>query len=46
MDILALKELLRPVVGNLKDHCTNEKIPDLCRHLGLTCSPQIDAYRC
>ena len=35
MDILALKELLRPVVGNLKDHCTNEKIPDLCRHLGL-----------
>lgn len=39
MDILALKELLRPVVGNLKDHCTNEKIP-------VTCSPQIDAYRC
>lgn len=35
MDILALKELLRPVVGNLKDHCTNEKIPDLCRQLGL-----------
>lgn len=35
MDIFALKELLRPVVGNLKDQCTNEKIPDLCRQLGL-----------
>lgn len=35
MDILSLKELLRPVVGSLKDQCTNEKIPDLCRQLGL-----------
>lgn len=35
MDILALKELLRPVVGNLKDKCINTEIPNLCRQLGL-----------
>ncbi|WP_426762499.1 hypothetical protein ACP6EW_00975 [Hafnia paralvei] len=35
MDILALKELLRPVVGDLKNVCTDGEIPDLCRELGL-----------
>lgn len=35
MNILVLKELLRPVVGNLKDHCVDTKIPEFCRGLGL-----------
>ena len=35
MDILALKELLRPVVGELKDRCANSEIPEFCLGLGL-----------
>lgn len=35
MDILALKDLLRPAVGGLKDHCANSEIPDFCLELGL-----------
>ncbi|MGQ5761981.1 AbiJ-related protein [Serratia sp. IR-2025] len=35
MNILALKELLRPVVGSLKDHCVDTKIPEFCCSLGL-----------
>jgi len=35
MNVLALKELLRPVVGSLKDHCVDSKIPEFCRGLGL-----------
>lgn len=35
MNVLVLKELLRPLVGNLKDSCTDTKIPDFCRELGL-----------
>lgn len=35
MNILALKELLRSEVGNLKGYCTHQKLPDFCRQLGL-----------
>jgi hypothetical protein len=35
MDIPALRGLLRPFVGNLKDQCTNDLIPEHCTKLGL-----------
>lgn len=35
MDIPTLRGLLRPFVGNLKDQCTNELIPEYCTKLGL-----------
>lgn len=35
MDFHALRELLRPAVGDLKDHCTNTTMPTLCTQLGL-----------
>lgn len=35
MEFPALRKLLRPVVGDLKDHCTNTSMPEFCRRLGL-----------
>lgn len=35
MNFQALRELLRPAVGDLKDHCTNSSMPALCAQLGL-----------
>jgi len=35
MNILALKQLMRPVVGDLKGGCTNKTMPEFCRKLGL-----------
>lgn len=35
MNIQALRMLLRPFVGDLKDNCTNNSIPELCINLGL-----------
>ncbi len=35
MDFPALRKMLRPVVGDLKDHCTNTSMPEFCRQLGL-----------
>lgn len=35
MNFQALRELLRPAVGDLKDHCTNTTMPALCLQLGL-----------
>jgi len=35
MDILALRSLLRPAFGDLKDRRTNTEIPEFCRDLGL-----------
>ncbi|NYT63380.1 hypothetical protein H0A66_13760 [Alcaligenaceae bacterium] len=35
MDILALRGLLRPFIGDLKDSCTNTVLPGFCMQLGL-----------
>jgi len=35
MNILALKELMRSAVGDLKGSCTNKTMPEFCRKLGL-----------
>lgn len=35
MNTLALRGLLRPVIGDMKDSCTNAGIPEFCLQLGL-----------
>lgn len=40
MDIASLRELLRPFVGSLKDHCTNSTMPEFCQELGLPSPPE------
>jgi hypothetical protein len=35
MDIPSLRGLLRPFIGNLKDSCTNNSMPEFCTQLGL-----------
>ncbi|MEJ8676093.1 hypothetical protein [Chromobacterium amazonense] len=35
MDIPSLRGLLRPFIGNLKDSCTNNSMPEFCMQLGL-----------
>ena len=40
MKICSLRELLRPRVGDLKDHCTNTTMPAFCTQLGLPTPPE------
>lgn len=40
MNIRSLRELLRPRVGDLKDHCTNTTMPAFCAQLGLPTPPE------
>ncbi|SEK14917.1 hypothetical protein SAMN05444746_1165 [Variovorax sp. OK212] len=35
-----LRRLLRPVVGDMKDACTNSTMPDLCAAMGLPVPPE------
>lgn len=35
MNIVALRALMRPVVGDLKGSCTNTEMPEFCQKLGL-----------
>lgn len=39
MDILALRDALRPFIGDLKDNCTNANMPEYCQQLGLPQPP-------
>lgn len=45
MNITALRKLLRPVVGSLKDRCTGTNMPDFCERLGLQVPPEGDSKR-
>ncbi|MBJ2116148.1 MULTISPECIES: hypothetical protein [Proteus] len=45
MDILSLKELLRPEVGNLNGHCTHQELPEFFRQLGLPISEDSGSKR-
>lgn len=45
MDTLALRGLLRPFVGNLKDQCTNNLIPEYCTKLGLPVPDDVGSKR-
>jgi very-short-patch-repair endonuclease len=45
MDIPALRGLLRPFVGNLKDQCTNDLIPEHCTKLGLPVPQDLGSKR-
>ncbi|MGS1021633.1 MULTISPECIES: hypothetical protein [Burkholderia] len=35
MDISALRDILRPLIGNMKDSCTHEGLPALCEAYGM-----------
>jgi len=39
MDIGSLRELLRPAVGDMKDECTNNSMPEFCARIGLPVPP-------
>ncbi|RBB37541.1 hypothetical protein DPV79_21330 [Burkholderia reimsis] len=40
MDIAALRDILRPIIGDLKDRCTHDTLPAFCVDLGM---PVVDA---
>lgn len=45
MDIPALRDLLRPIVGDFKDNCTNTFIPERCIELGLPVPDDVGSKR-
>ena len=45
IDVVGLRALLRPFIGDLKDTCTDSKLPELCQRLGLPIPEQASSKR-
>jgi hypothetical protein len=45
MDAENLRSLLRPMVGDMKDRCTNANIPEMCVQLGLPVPEDVGSKR-